>query len=72
MSADNYILIRKENLTPFGSAIVKYVGYDEYSSNKEPSYSHPVFDVFTLSDAIRHAQQSATEYGYRFEEVSLD
>lgn len=75
MSADNYILIRKEehsgggNNALTGRMLIQYVGYNEYASEKEPSYSRPVFNVFTLEDAIVHAQQSKTEYGYRFEGI---
>ena len=64
MSADNYILIRKEET-------IKYVGYEESASAEAPSYSHPVFVTLTLKDAVLHAQSSETEYGYTVD-LSLD
>ena len=73
MSADNYILIRKEGAIDQGvdtlpSGIrMMYIGYEESASAEAPSYSNPVFQVFDLEDAILHAQGSDTEYGYRFE-----
>jgi len=73
MSADNYILIRKEKgegtgkNAPTGRVMIKYVGYNESASLNEPSYSRPVFIALTLEDAIYHAQSSETEYGYRIE-----
>ena len=78
MSADNYILIRKEKSmgtganAPTGSVVIKYVGYNEYASAEEPTYSHPAFHAFTLEDAILHAQNSETEYGYRIEGLGED
>ena len=78
MSADNYILIRKEEVFGRGSSTltggirIEYVGYDESASASEPSYKRPIFNVFTLEDAILHAQQSEAEYGYRFEDIDDD
>ena len=78
MSADNYILIRKEhfhgtgNKALTGSMGLKYVGYDELASLEEPNYSRPVFFASTLADAILYAQDTATEYGYRFEDLGED
>lgn len=65
MSANNYILIRKEET-------IKYVGYEESVSAVVPSYARPVFVVLTLKDAILHAQSSDTEYGYSFEGLEED
>ena len=78
MSADNYILIRKEKSmgtganAPTGSVVIKYVGYNEYASEAEPTYSRPAFHSLTIEDAILHAQSSETEYGYRFEGLGED
>ena len=78
MSADNYILIRKEkthgigNTAPTGSVALRYVGYIESASSTVPSYIRPVFHALTLEDAILHAQKSGTEYGYRFDGISED
>jgi len=71
MSADNYILVRKEGTwTSYGLGYI-YVGYEESVSAEVPSYSRPVFSVSTLKDAILHAQSSETEYGYHVD-LSLD
>ena len=73
MSADNYILIRREedhgtgNNAPTGSMGIMYVGYIESASAEEPTHSRAVFHALTLEDAIQHAQKSDTEYGYRIE-----
>jgi len=64
MSEDNYILIRKEKNM--------WIGYLEVASVEEPSYTVPVFKVKKVEDAILHAQNSDTEYGYKFEGLSID
>jgi len=78
MSANNYILIRKEGVfekgdnSPTSGIRMAYVGYEESASAEAPSYSYPVFKVFALEEAILHAQGSDTEYGYRFEGLGED
>ncbi len=78
MSADNYILIRKEKMQGTGAnaltggVVIKYVGYAESASDEVPSYLRPVFHVLTIEDAILHAQKSETEYGYRIEGIGED
>jgi len=64
MSADNYILIRKEDSN--------WVAYMEFASIEEPSYRSKIFVTDTLMDAIIQAQAVGTEYGYRFEIDILD
>ena len=64
MSADNYLLIRQE-------ADI-WTGYMESASVEQPSYTTLVFKVFSLKDAIVHAQSLDTEYGYRFEGNGFD
>lgn len=59
MSADNYILIRKDQNM--------WIGYLERASSEEPTYTQLVFKVKHIEDAILHAQNSETEYWYRFE-----
>lgn len=58
MSADNYILIRKEGK--------KYIGYHQFASDDEEQYDSPMFKATSLKKAIQLAQQLYTEYGYRF------
>jgi len=58
MSADNYVLIKKEK--------GMWTGYLESASSGEPTYTEPVFNVLKIEEAILHAQNSDTEYGYRF------
>lgn len=78
MSADNYILIRKEEVvgrganTPTSGISIQYVGYEESASGEVPLYSQPVFRVSTIEDAVLHAQHSDVEYGYRFEGFGED
>jgi len=59
MSADNYLLIRKEDCN--------WVAYMEFASEEEPSYSSEEFVASSLEDAIILAQGVYTEYGYQFE-----
>ena len=63
MSADNYLLIRKEES--------KWVAYMEFASMKEPSYCSKIFAADTLMDVIIQAQEVDTEYGYEFEVEGL-
>ena len=64
MSADNYLLIRKENSN--------WVAYMESASNEEPGYGFKEFITDTVENAIISAQEVDTEYGYRFEMDMLD
>ena len=64
MSADNYILMRKEQNM--------WAGYLERASVEEPRYNVPAFKVEAIEDAILHAQNSGTEYGYMFEGLDTD
>jgi len=64
MSADNYILIRKE--------AGEWVGYMESASLNEPRYEVTAFKVGRIEDTILHAQETETEYGYRFEGLGED
>tara|TARA_Y100000310_G_scaffold70845_1_gene66605 strand:+ start:7182 stop:7388 length:207 start_codon:yes stop_codon:yes gene_type:complete len=59
MSADNYVLVRKEN--------AQWVGYMQCASIEEASYDSQLFCTDTLEDAIILAQEENTEYGYKFE-----
>ena len=59
MSADNYLLIKKDG----GS----WIGYLESESSDLPTYNNMVFKVITLEDAINHGQKTETEYGMRFD-----
>jgi len=59
MSADTYLLIRKEDCN--------WVAYMEFASMEEPSYSSEKFVASSLEDAIILAQGVYTEYGYKFE-----
>jgi len=59
MSADNYLLIRKEDSN--------WVAYMELASMEEPSYRSKIFVTDTLVDVILQAQEIDTEYGYKFE-----
>jgi len=60
MSADNYLLIRKEGDV--------FVGYHQFVSSDEPNYDHRWFTADSLVEAILTAQLAEmwTEYGYRF------
>jgi len=64
MSADNYILIRKEKHM--------WTGYIEIASVEEPCYDVRAFKVENIEDAIVKAQNIDTEYGYRFEGIGED
>ena len=59
MSADNYLLIRKED--------TDWVAYMECASIEEPSYASKIFNTNSIEKAIIQAQDVYTEYGYRFE-----
>ena len=59
MSADNYILIRKED--------TQWVGYMQCASIEEDNYDNQLFRTEVLENAIIFAQEQDTEYGYRFE-----
>lgn len=58
MSADNYILIRKEGNN--------YVGYHQSASADEVQYDRPMFITDNIVKAIKMAQAEYTEYGYCF------
>ena len=64
MSEDNYVLIRKEQSM--------WAGYIETASSEERRYNRPAFKVTQIEDAIIHAQNTDTEYGYRFEGLGED
>ena len=56
MSADNYIIVRKEGDS--------WCGYMESASLNNPLYNSLLFKVPTISDALEHAQAEKAEYGY--------
>lgn len=66
MSADNYMLVVKEN--------GKFVGYHQSASADEPQFDRAVFIVGTAEEAIYLCQSGKwdddgwgyLEYGYRF------
>jgi|3_EtaG_2_1085321.scaffolds.fasta_scaffold427853_1 hypothetical protein len=58
MSADNYVLVRKEKEC--------WVGYLESASLDDPTYNTFIFKVDTLIEAIKYGQEINTEYGMRF------
>ena len=58
MSADNYILVRKEN--------AQWIGYMQ-SASSPIFHDERVFSTNTLEEAIVLAQEENTEYGYKFE-----
>ena len=64
MSADNYILMIKEKNM--------WAGYLESASVSEPRYNAPAFKVKYIEDAIIHAQNTDTEYGYIFKGLGED
>ena len=59
MSADNYLLIRKED--------TDWAAYMECASIEKPSYTSKIFNTNSIENAIVQAQDVYTEYGYRFE-----
>ena len=59
MSADNYVLVRKEK--------THWVGYMQCASIEETNYDEQLFCTDMLEDAIMLAQEQDTEYGYQFE-----
>ena len=61
MSADNYILIRKENMD--------WVGYIQAASVTEVTYDTQCFKDRSFLKAIAKAQEMDTEYGYRIENI---
>ena len=63
MSADNYVLVRKEK--------TQWVGYMQCASIEEASYDSQLFCTEFLEDAIILAQERDTEYGYKFEVAGL-
>ena len=63
MSADNYVLVRKED--------TNWVGYMQCASIEKADYANQLFYTDVLEDAIILAQEQDTEYGYRFEKESL-
>ena len=63
MSADNYVLVRKEK--------THWVGYMQCASIEETNYDEQLFCTDMLEDAIMLAQEQDTEYGYRFVRVGL-
>ena len=64
MSADNYLLLRKEQ--------DYWVGFLESASKEPPTYQNMAFKVTTLEDALRHVRKTDTEYGMRFIEEEID
>ena len=62
MSADNYILVRKEH--------TQWIGYMQ-SASSPIFHDRKVFCTDTLEDAIILAQEEYTEYGYKFEVEGL-
>ena len=65
MSADNYILIRKEKYEHCDSR--QWVGYMQCTSRGEVNYDRQLFCTDFLEDAITLAQEQDAEYGYKFE-----
>ena len=63
MSAENYVLVRKEG--------TQWVGYMQSMSLKEAQYDNLLFRTEALEDAIVLAQEQNTEYGYQFEVEGL-
>ena len=63
MSADNYVLVRKEK--------THWVGYMQCASIEKANYDEQLFCTDMLEDAIILAQEQDTEYGYRFVIVGL-
>ena len=63
MSADNYVLVRKED--------IQWVGYMQHASIEEVKYGEQLFCTDFLEDAILLAQEEDTEYGYKFEVEGL-
>ena len=59
MSADNYLLIRKED--------TDWAAYMECASIEKPSYTSKIFNTDSIENAVIGAQDIYTEYGYRFE-----
>ena len=64
MSADTYLLIRKE--------AGLWTGYIESASIDQPAYMTTLFEGLSLRDAIVDAQYAETEYVYRFEGMGED
>jgi len=64
MSADNYLVIRKEESN--------WVAYMEFASEEEPNYTSREFVTDSVENAIVLAQGIYTEYGYHFEMDMLD
>jgi len=65
MSADNYVLVRKEDKHQ------QWVGYMQSASIEEDNYDEQLFCTSFLEDAIILAQEQDTEYGYLFELAGL-
>ena len=61
MSADNYILIRKENMD--------WVGYIQSASATEATYDTQCFKDRSFLRVISKAQEMEPEYGYRIENI---
>jgi len=59
MSADNYILVKKED--------THWVGYMQCASRRTYCYHDKLFCADEIEDAIILAQDIDTEYGYKFE-----
>lgn len=63
MSADNYIVIRKEGR--------RYKGYMQFASDHKEDFTTPSFVTTSLKKAIKIAQTeyAVCEYGYRVDEI---
>lgn len=61
MSADNYILIRKERYN--------WAGYIQSASETNVTYDTQCFTERSFMEAIAKAQSMDTEYGYRVEDI---
>ena len=57
MSADNYIVVKKED--------AYWIGYMQYASQAN-FIDNKLFSTDVLEDAIALAQAQDTEYGYKF------
>jgi len=58
MSANSYVLVKKEN--------AQWIGYMQCTSDRTYCYHNKLFCTDVLEDAIILAQDIDTEYGYKF------
>ena len=61
MSADNYILIRKER--------IGWVGYMQSASVENIVYDNPCFTLHSFMGAIAKSQELSPEHGYWVQDI---